>query len=465
MKRLVALLVTLSLLLASIPALADVAVTIREGDNGDKVTKLQERLIELGFMTAKADGIYGGKTAAAVKAFHALLLKRAGGNTAKASGRSIGPEELQILYDEAFSFYTADLKNGDNGDEVKRLQSALIRLNYLDDAADGFFGDYTQAAVELFQQLNNLTVTGVADKATQDLAASGGVASPHPAYKVVKKGDKGLSVRSMQKTLVRLGLMEAPEDGYFGSDTINALSRFQDYLSAQGDSFAIEDTSVATIALQQKLQEDIPVFANALSVGSKNATEVRRIQRRLNALGFIGRKTIDGKYGSGVKDAVALFQTNNDLPATGEADEETQRLLYSENAVGMLSKYRLNVSIDDQRVYVYELGEDKAYTLIDTFICSTGLGESTPRGVFNTMAGPRPWHYFKEFSIWARYAYSIEGDILFHSVLYKNKGGSPTWASVNALGRKASHGCIRLKVEDAKWIYENCDRSTIVTIY
>jgi peptidoglycan hydrolase-like protein with peptidoglycan-binding domain len=464
MKRLVALLITLSLMIACIPAFAEFS-TLSQGDKGDEVQKLQERLIELGFMTDKADGVYGSKTAAAVKAYHALLLKQAGRKTANASGNSISAEELEILFDESFSFYTGDLKNGDKGDDVKRIQSALIRLNYLDDAADGFFGDYTQAAVELFQELNDLPVTGVADKATQDLLASGGVASPHPAYKVVKMGDKGLSVRAMQKTLVRLGLMEAPEDGYFGSDTVDALSRFQDHLNALGDPFVIEDPSVATIELQQKLQEDIPVFIQALSVGSKKASEVRRLQRRLNALGFIGRKTIDGKYGKGVKNAIAQFQTNNDLPATGEADEATQKLLFSENPVGMLSKYRLNVSIDDQRVYVYELGEDKTYTLIHTFICSTGLGNSTPRGVFNTLSYPRAWHYFKEFAVWARYAYSIEGDILFHSVLYKNKGGSPTRASVNALGRKASHGCIRLQVEDAKWICDNCDKTTIVTIY
>jgi len=202
----------------------------------------------------------------------------------------------------------------------------------------------------------------------------------------------------------------------------------------------------------------------ALAPGSKDADEVMRLQRRLNALGYIGRKTIDADYGENTTEAIALFQTNNALPSTGDADEATQRLLFSENPVGMLTEYRLNISLEDQRVYVYKLGDDKQYSLVNTFLCSTGLYGPTPAGVFTTTGPARRWHYFKEFDIWAQYAYSIEGDYLFHSVLFKKRGGSPT-SSVWALGHKASHGCVRLSVKNAKWVYQNCKRGTVVTIY
>ena len=465
MKRALAWILTLLIITACLPALAEDDGSIREGDKGDQVVKLQARLIELGFMNATADGIYGKKTSAAVKTFHELLLERAGGKPSSASGRSISAEDLEVLYLNPFSFYISDLKSGDNGSEVKRLQNALIRLNYLDGEADGYFAAYTEAAVKYFQELNSLPVTGVADKATQDLAASGGVTADHPAFKVVEKGDKGASVKAIQKKLIRMGLLLAPEDGYYGANLVEALQRFEDYLEELGDSFAIEDARIATIELQEKLEGDIPVYIAALKSGSKDSSEVRRLQRRLNALGYLGRLTIDGQYGAGTRDAITLFQTNNGLPETGEADEATQRLLFSDDPVGMLTDYRLNISLADQRVYVYKLGADKKYVQIDTFVCSTGLFGPTPRGVFNTTVPGRRWHYFKEFDIWAQYAYSIEGDILFHSVLYKKKGGTATWGSVNGLGHKASHGCVRLSVEHAKWIYENCKRGTIVTIY
>ena len=65
-----------------------------------------------------------------------------------------------------------------------------------------------------------------------------------------------------------------------------------------------------------------------------------------------------------------------------------------------------------------------------------------------------------------RYAYRIYGPYLFHSVLYSEKDTSTLrQGSVDNLGRPASHGCIRLSVEDAKWLYNNCAAGTTVKIY
>ena len=54
---------------------------------------------------------------------------------------------------------------------------------------------------------------------------------------------------------------------------------------------------------------------------------------------------------------------------------------------------------------------------------------------------------------------------MFHSVLYNQKEGKVTQSSVNHLGSKASHGCVRLSVEDAKWIWTNCPANTKVIVY
>ena len=42
---------------------------VGSGAKGDEVKKVQQRLIDLGYLTGKADGNYGAKTVAAVKAF------------------------------------------------------------------------------------------------------------------------------------------------------------------------------------------------------------------------------------------------------------------------------------------------------------------------------------------------------------------------------------------------------------
>ena len=36
--------------------------------------------------------------------------------------------------------------------------------------------------------------------------------------------------------------------------------------------------------------------------------------------------------------------------------------------------------------------------------------------------------------------------------------------SVSALGSRASHGCIRLEVEAAEWLYKNCKRGSLVIV-
>ena len=53
---------------------------------------------------------------------------------------------------------------------------------------------------------------------------------------------------------------------------------------------------------------------------------------------------------------------------------------------------------------------------------------------------------------------------MFHSVLFTKKGGKATSGSVSALGRRASHGCIRLAVKNAKWLWENITDGTTVVV-
>lgn len=69
-------------------------------------------------------------------------------------------------------------------------------------------------------------------------------------------------------------------------------------------------------------------------------------------------------------------------------------------------------------------------------------------------------------NVYGQYACRIVGSILFHSVPYEKKDKSTLeWWEYDKLGTKASLGCIRLTVEDAKWIYDNCVSGTNVEFY
>lgn len=131
--------------------------------------------------------------------------------------------------------------------------------------------------------------------------------------------------------------------------------------------------------------------------------------------------------------------------------------------------YWIGVDITNQITTVYRTSDD---SVVRHMLCSTGLNDTpTPTGTFympkKAYAAERTeWYYFKEFDCYAKYATRIKGGILFHSVIYSSKSDSSLrTSSVRNLGKKASHGCIRLTVDNAKWIAKNCPAGTKVKIY
>lgn len=95
---------------------------------------------------------------------------------------------------------------------------------------------------------------------------------------------------------------------------------------------------------------------------------------------------------------------------------------------------------------------------------SVGKAETpSPTGTFYLSRSAR-WQPLMGNS-WGQYGTLVTGNVLFHSV----PSGSPDPYALpageyNLLGSPASHGCLRLCVADAKWIYENCNgaRTTIM---
>lgn len=96
------------------------------------------------------------------------------------------------------------LKKNFTGEDVKKLQQALIDLGYLNDAADGTFGSNTQEAVIRFQSVNGLSADGLAGAKTQELLYSGNALSADQA----PKPDFLILVNRQHK----LGKNDAPTD-------------------------------------------------------------------------------------------------------------------------------------------------------------------------------------------------------------------------------------------------------------
>ena len=124
-------------------------------------------------------------------------------------------------------------------------------------------------------------------------------------------------------------------------------------------------------------------------------------------------------------------------------------------------KYSIDVSIKDNQVIVYSKDNNGNYTVpYKTFVCSTGRDTPTS-GTYYT-SDKYEWRLLVG-NVYGQYATRITGPILFHSVPYlKQDKSTLEYDEYNKLGTKASLGCIRLSVADAKWIYDNCPSGTRV---
>ena len=476
LRRAVSLFLMLFLALASLPAFADELV---EGARGEEVERFQQRLADLGYLDGSVDGIFGKQTTEAVSAFQDL-------NGLTVTGL-VDADTRETVFGAQARSLRVSYARGDEGDGVRLLQEHIVFLGFLTDDADGrlerrlhalgyldgesdsVFDSYTESVVRAFQQAAGLDATGVADRATIDAAFStdAPVAERFVAHDIYS-GDEGEAVTAVQRAMAQYGMLAAEPDGVYGSDTEEALERFYDHLFENGspyaENFAMYD-GVSASAQDLLATEDFFFYHGDIEHGD-TGEDVERLQRRLYTLYYISKGVMDGKVGDKTEAAIREFQKNNRLEETGVANEETQRALFSANAVAKNTKYKLVVRISEQRVYVYGLNSFGEYELDRDFICSTGLGNSTPPGIYTTSTEPLSrWQYFQKFKCWAQYSFRITGDIWFHSVLYDAPDTSTLrYGSVYALGQKASHGCVRLRVEDAKWIYENCGDGTIVVV-
>ncbi|WP_300903042.1 L,D-transpeptidase [uncultured Clostridium sp.] len=125
-----------------------------------------------------------------------------------------------------------------------------------------------------------------------------------------------------------------------------------------------------------------------------------------------------------------------------------------------LTPYLVYVNLSEQMTYVYK-GTMNKWDNIKSFTCSTGVDdEKTPPGIFDVRERGE-WFFSDKYEQGGKYWVQFYGDYLFHSVPY-NKDQSEVVD--NTLGTPASHGCIRLKTEDAKWIYDNIEFGTKVII-
>lgn len=204
------------------------------------------------------------------------------------------------------------LYNGCKGEEVKKLQQALIDLGYLGGYADGVFGRNTENAVRKFQSKNHLNSDGLAGKKTQEIlfakasssASSSSSSSPSSQsastsssssssssssassagklfggdYTTIRIGANGKRVRSLQQALSAVGAYSGSVDGKFGAKTQEAVKLFQKSEKLTSDGLAGKKTLQAlekAVSSGKKIKASASsgsVSSSSSSSGSSSST-------------------------------------------------------------------------------------------------------------------------------------------------------------------------------------------------
>ena len=432
MKRVLAFLLAALLAVAAFPSLAadeaeteeryDTAYTTQKyGDSGPRVADIQERLTQLGYYAGKISGSYLGGTRSCVKRFQ------------KDYGLEQTGEADEATYELLMTAQYRTLKNGDDGTDTGRLQERLIELGYLNTNVTNKFRSATEGAVKAFQRQNGLEATGIADPDTQKALF----------------GDNALA------------------KGVEPTPTPNPLTDVGDTNDVVMANDGSEDASVSA---------ERP-YETTLRRGDQGAT-VKAVQTRLKELGFFDGP-ISGYYMNQTLAAVGAFQEHNGLYADQVLGEETWNALFNDpevvgasatpkpSPVPTIVPYAVTVDVRNQVTTVYSPDENGEYTqIVRQMICSTGSTKyPSDVGDWVTNGKRARWAYFSLYGSHAQYWTRINEYIAFHSVIYTDVDYMKLSVnSYNRLGRRGSHGCVRLLVSDAKWVYDNIRKGVVVTI-
>lgn len=395
------------------------------------------------------------------------------------------------------------LSVGSQSEAVRTVQEQLTRLGYYEGALTGHYGEGTAAAVRAFQEDFGLTPSGAADASTQALLLE-------TAYRPVAYGSSGEDVKRLQLRLAYLGYYTGKVNGYYLDSTVEAVSAFQKKMGVYPSGEADVDTCAllfgqeartdtqsalkATVTATPEPTDSVDFvdgatpapdslpsgqtpFVRKLEYGSTGAL-VKQVQERLTELSYYG-KNISGNYLGNTRNAVKRFQAQNGLTVDGIVGEQTWWVLFNSDSVVPpdatpkptrapdADAYFIVVDVNNQVTTVYCRDEAGEYTqVVRQMLCSTGTTRHpSDLGDWVLPGRKATWCYFPEWGSHARYWTKINSSIAFHSVIYNTVNTMDlSVSSYKNLGKRASHGCVRLTVADAKWIYDHVEQGTIVRV-
>lgn len=279
-----------------------------------------------------------------------------------------------------------------------------------------------------------------------------------------------------------------------GSCANSASTTTQQTVAAKSVVASTNDIAVNKTQ-EQKKQASAPAVvqtARTFKIGDYG-DEVKTIQKKLNKFGY--NLAVDGSFGESTSSAVRDFQSKHKILVDGVVGEESLKMLdtsptpstmytpapqsasqsssqqilsasnnscekfiNSQDCPSETNDYIL-VNLPEQMVYIFS-GYNHNWKMINSFECASGKS-STPTIKGHFSVGNKGAFFKASGGAICKYYTQIYGNYLFHSILYDSTGNH---IEDGTLGTTVSHGCIRLAINNALYIYNNMPRGTEIWI-
>ena len=335
--------------------------TLRQGSTGSAVEQLQFWLNTLaqydaGIPSTAVDGVFGSRTAAAVRAFQRREGLTADGVVGRTTWTTLYNEFRSIQSDNGTpnAYPGTPLRQGSRGQSVRLVQFWLkiartVYASLRSVTVDGVFGAATAAAVKRFQSYFGLTSDGVVGRTTwqklyevyNDIANKLLSANLRPGEYpgLLRRGSTGTAVRELQFYLYLMSAYETSIptvsiDGSFGAATEAAVRAYQRFAGLSVDGVVGRTTWSSLYGKASALRSSGPVVTlkrlpypgTPLTLGTDSSAVLyytillRRIAYYYDS---VESPPLSSVYTEETANATRSVQALLELPATGVADAET----------------------------------------------------------------------------------------------------------------------------------------------
>ena len=335
--------------------------TLRQGSTGSAVEQLQFWLNTLaqydaGIPSTAVDGVFGSRTAAAVRAFQRREGLTADGVVGRTTWTTLYNEFRSIQSDNGTpnAYPGTPLRQGSRGQSVRLVQFWLkiartVYASLRSVTVDGVFGAATAAAVKRFQSYFGLTSDGVVGRTTwqklyevyNDIANKLLSANLRPGEYpgLLRRGSTGTAVRELQFYLYLMSAYEpsipaVSIDGSFGAATEAAVRAYQRFAGLSVDGVVGRTTWSSLYGKASALRSSGPVVTlkrlpypgTPLTLGTDSSAVLyytillRRIAYYYDS---VESPPLSSVYTEETANATRSVQALLELPATGVADAET----------------------------------------------------------------------------------------------------------------------------------------------